>query len=260
MLDINNLCIAYNKNPVVSDFCLHIDKGEIISIVGESGSGKTTVIRSITGLLPSNGIITKGTIIFNNEILNSCSEQELRKIRGNDIAMIFQDSGAMLNPTRKIGTQFIEYIRTHKKVSKKEAYNKTCNIINKMNLKDADRILKSYPHEISGGQCQRIGIAIAMTFNPKLILADEPTSALDVTTQIQIVNQMLDMRESEKTSIIIVTHNISVALYISDKIIVMKDGKISDIGNRDYILNKSNNSYVKSLLNSVPSIKSTGGF
>ena len=253
MLDINNITVQYgNNNPVIVDLSLHMKQGEIVSIVGESGSGKSTVIRSVMGLLPAGGKITKGDIIFNGHSLLSYSRDEWNKIRGTQVSMIFQDCGAMINPIRKIGKQFIEYIRIHEKISKEEASKKAINMLAQMMLPNPENIMNSYPFQLSGGMRQRIGIAMAMTFNPKLLIADEPTSALDVTTQSQIIRNMLELREKFNTGIIMVTHNLAVAAYISDKIIVMKDGKIVEQGSRDDILNHPKDEYTKKLLNSVP--------
>lgn len=253
MLDINNITVQYgNNNPVIVDLSLHMKQGEIVSIVGESGSGKSTVIRSVMGLLPAGGKITKGDIIFNGHSLLSYSRDEWNKIRGTQVSMIFQDCGAMINPIRKIGKQFIEYIRIHEKISKEEASKKAINMLEQMMLPNPENIMNSYPFQLSGGMRQRIGIAMAMTFNPKLLIADEPTSALDVTTQSQIIRNMLELREKFNTGIIMVTHNLAVAAYISDKIIVMKDGKIVEQGSRDDILNHPKDEYTKKLLNSVP--------
>lgn len=253
MLDINNITVQYgNNNPVIVDLSLHMKQGEIVSIVGESGSGKSTVIRSVMGLLPAGGKITNGDIIFNGHSLLSYSRDEWNKIRGTQISMIFQDCGAMINPIRKIGKQFIEYIRIHEKISKEEASKKAINMLEQMMLPNPENIMNSYPFQLSGGMRQRIGIAMAMTFNPKLLIADEPTSALDVTTQSQIIRNMLELREKFNTGIIMVTHNLAVAAYISDKIIVMKDGKIVEQGSRDDILNHPKDEYTKKLLNSVP--------
>ena len=160
----------------------------------------------------------------------------------------------MLNPTRKIGAMFVEYICTHEKVSKADAWKKGVEMLERMRLPDGNNIMKSYPFQLSGGMRQRVGIAMAMTFRPKLLLADEPTSALDVTTQAQIVRQMMELRDEYKTSIIVVTHNLGVAAYMADYIVVMKDGLIVDQGDREYILHHSDNEYTNILLDAVPSL------
>ena len=228
MLELKNVTVSYGERPVVRDFSMTLKKGEIISLVGESGSGKTTVIRAILGLLPGGGKVTDGDILFEEKSLLQNTNEQWRKLRGTDISMIFQDSGAMMNPIRKIGSVFTEYIRTHEKVSKKDAWEKGVEMLAHMRLPDGNHIMNSYPFQLSGGMRQRVGIAMAMTFRPKLLLADEPTSALDVTTQAQIVRQMMELREEYGTSIIIVTHNLGVAAYMGDKVIVMQHGKIMD--------------------------------
>ena len=249
MLNINNITVQYGNNkPILENLSLEMKQGEIVSIVGESGSGKTTVIRSVMGLLPAGGKVTKGDIVFNGQSLLSYSREQWNKIRGTQLSMIFQDCGAMINPIRKIGKQFVEYIRMHEDISKEEASKKALNMLEQMMLPNP-----SYPFQLSGGMRQRVGIAMAMTFNPKLLIADEPTSALDVTTQSQIIRNMLELREKFNTGIIMVTHNLAVAAYISDKIIVMKDGKIVEQGSRDDILNNPKDDYTKSLLDAVPS-------
>lgn len=254
MLEIKNATISYRNIPTVQNFSLSMKPGQIISLVGESGSGKTTVIRAVLGLLPGGGKVTAGDITFEGTSLLSYSSEQWCKIRGADISMIFQDSGAMMNPTRKIGDVFIEYIRTHEKISKKNAWDKGIQMLERMRLPSGDNIMHSYPFQLSGGMRQRVGIAMAMTYQPKLLLADEPTSALDVTTQAQIVRQMLKLRDTYGTGIIVVTHNLGVAAYMSDYIVVMRNGRMEDQGDRNYILYESDNAYTKTLLDAVPSL------
>ena len=168
--------------------------------------------------------------------------------------MIFQDSGAMMNPTRKIGTVFAEYLQTHEKLTKKEAWKKGTQMLARMRLPSPENIMRSYPFQLSGGMQQRVGIAMAMSYEPKLLLADEPTSALDVTTQAQIVGEMARLRRDYGTAILLVTHNLGVAAYLSDRILVMRQGRIEEAGNRDTILQSSTNAYTRSLLESVPTL------
>ena len=255
MLEIKDLTIQYgDKDPVVENFSLSLKKGEIITIVGESGSGKSTVLSSILGLLPNGGKIISGDIIYNGESMLNKSLNQWRELRGTEITMISQDSGGTLNPIRKIGKQFVEYIQTHCKMSTKEAEEKSKDMFSKVNLPDPEIIMKSYPHQLSGGMKQRVGIAMALTFHPKIILADEPTSALDVITQAQIVKEIMDLRKKFDTSIIMVTHNLGVAAYISDKIIVMQNGKIVDAGNKNEVIENPKSEYTKKLLEAVPEI------
>ena len=227
MLEIKDLSVQYGKQaPTIEHFNLSMKKGEIISVVGESGSGKTTVIRAVLGALAGGGRVSTGDIQFHGHSLLSNTKDEWRNLRGTRISMIFQDCGGTLNPIRKIGSQYVEYICTHTDISKAEAWKKGCSMLQKMRLPDAENIMKSYPHQLSGGMRQRVGIAMAMTFNPELLLADEPTSALDVTTQAQIVRQMMELRDDFGTGIIIVTHNIGVAAYMADQLVVMQNGKL----------------------------------
>lgn len=253
MLKIDNITVQYGNNkPTIEDFSLEISSGEIVAIVGESGSGKTTVIRSVLGLLPGQGKVTKGDIVFEGDSLLKYTDKQWNQCRGTKMSMIFQDCGAMINPNRRIGSQFVEYIRVHEDMPKDKAKEKAIGMLNRMRLPQAKDIMRKYPFQLSGGQRQRVGIAMAMTFQPKLLIADEPTSALDVTTQSQIVKEMMELRDKYDTSIMIVTHNLAVAVYMADKIIVMKDGEIVDRGTRDEILNNPTSDYTKRLLASVP--------
>ena len=252
MLKIQDITVEYDDVPTLENFSLEMKPGEIVSLVGESGSGKTTAIRAVLGLLPGNGAVTKGDILFNGSSLLDMSEKQLDSIRGTDIAMIFQDSGAMINPIRRIGSQFEEYIRFHTKMSRQQAEVRAEEMLELMCLPNVKRIMRSYPFQLSGGQRQRVGIAMAMCFQPRLLLADEPTSALDVTTQAQIVRQMLQMNKLYNTGIILVTHNLGVAAYMSDKIIVMKDGHIVEQGNRQEVLHHSRSEYTKKLIEAIP--------
>ncbi|MBR5338010.1 MAG: ABC transporter ATP-binding protein [Lachnospiraceae bacterium] len=254
LLELKHVDISYGKMLIVKDCNLTLDEGEICSIVGESGSGKTTVIRAVLGLLSGQGQVTAGDIFYDGQNLLRFDRKHWRDLRGHDISMIFQDSGAMMNQTRRIGHTYVEYIRTHEKITKKDAWEKGKMMLERMRLPDSERVMRSYPFQLSGGMRQRVGIAMGMTYQPKLLLADEPTSALDVTTQAQIVRQMMELRDEYGTSIIIVTHNIGVAAYMGDKIVVMKDGEIVEQGDRDQILNKSTNPYTTMLMDAVPSL------
>ena len=256
MLELQDVSVTYGKNaaPTVEGISLRMEPGQIISLVGESGSGKSTVIRAILGCLPGDGRVSGGEIRFEGRALTGLSPEEWRSLRGSEISMIFQDSGAMLNPIRRIGSQYVEYIRTHEKCSKKEARDRGVEMLERMRLPNGEHIMDSYPFQLSGGMRQRVGIAMAMTFQPKLLLGDEPTSALDVTTQAQIVRQMMELRDRYGTGIIIVTHNLGVAAYMSDRILVMKAGRVVEAGDRDQILNHPETEYTRSLLEAVPTL------
>lgn len=253
MLELKNVTISYGDRPAVKNFSMTLKKGEIVSLVGESGSGKTTVIRAVLGLLPGGGRVTGGDILFEGNSLLKNTNEQWRRLRGMDISMIFQDSGAMLNPIRTIGSQFCEYIRTHSSLSKKEAGALSQEMLERMGLSDPESILGAYPFQLSGGQRQRVGIAMAMVFQPKLLLADEPTSALDVTTQAQIVRQMLELRDTYGTAILLVTHNLAVAAYMASRILVMRNGSTVEQGDRESLL-RSQEPYTRQLLQAVPDL------
>ena len=256
LLEIKNLNINYkNSIKAVKNVSLTLEDNQIISIVGESGSGKSTLIRAILKLLPMSGEIESGNIFFLEKDILNLNKNELNKLRGKDIGMIFQDPNSTMDPIKTIEKQFIEYILEHNNISKKEAIDLAKKYLLKLNLIDVERVLKSYPFELSGGMKQRVSIAMAMAQNPKLLLADEPTSALDVTIQAQVINELKKIREDFKTSIILVTHNMGVAAYISDKIAVMRNGEIVEFGERDQIIKNPQHDYTKSLLNAIINLK-----
>lgn len=253
ILGIRNLTIRYGQaDPAVEDFSLSLTPGRVLAIVGESGSGKTTVARAALGLLARGGRVTSGDIRFNGRSLVGLAESRWRALRGTEISMIFQDAGAVLNPIRTIGSQYVEYIRAHQAASAREARRTAQQMLELMCLADADSVMKSYPFQLSGGMRQRVGIAMAMTFRPKLLVADEPTSALDVTTQAEIVRQIMELRNRFGTSVILVTHHLAMAAYMADHVIVMKAGRIVDEGCRNYILRESRQPYTRELLEAVP--------
>ena len=254
LLEISNLSIAYANQTIVQNINVSLNEGEVTAIVGESGSGKTTVIRAILGCLPHEGRITGGDIFFEGSNLLANTKEDWRRLCGRKAAMIFQDSGSMLNPIKRIGSQFVEYICEHSSVTKNEAVKEAEEMLKKMHLPHTENLMKSYPFELSGGMRQRIGIAMAMFFKPRLLLADEPTSALDVTTQAQVVAEMLEICRKDQTAIILVTHNIGVAAYMSEKLIVMRSGSIVEAGKTAEIITSPQSPYTKELLEAVPKI------
>ena len=252
LLEVKDLNISYGDKLTVSGVNLELNTGEIMSIVGESGSGKTTVIRAVMGCLPGRGHVTGGSIIFEGRDMLKNTPEEWRQLCGREMSMIFQDSGNMINPIRRIGEQFVDYIRTHApEKTKAEAEDMAKDMLNKVRLPNPESIMQSYPFELSGGMRQRVGIAMAMVFRPKLLLADEPTSALDVTTQAQIIRQIVDIRNEFGVAVILVTHNLGVASYVSNKLVVMKNGRVVESGKREVISNPQD-AYTKELLASVP--------
>ncbi len=255
LLEVKDLGIAYGNNePIVRHVSFDLDAGQVLAIVGESGSGKTTVIRSIQHVLPGGGHIAEGQVIFDGEDTQKQTPEKHRSLAGKDISMIFQDSGAMMNPIRPIGTQYREFLAVHGLTDEEKAHERMISMLTMVRLPDPEQILKSYTYELSGGMRQRVGIAMAMSFRPKLILADEPTSALDVTTQATIVKEMMEVRKTFNTAIIIVTHNMGVAAYMADNILVMKDGTVVEYGKAEDVLHHPKTDYVKMLIAAVPTL------
>lgn len=255
LVEVNNLSIAYGEAaPSVTDVTFSLEEGEILVIVGESGSGKTTVIRALIGLLSVGGHVVGGQAHYRGQDIAHWSEEEWRKYRGTDISMIFQDSGSAMDPIQTIGKQFIAHIRRHSDLDKAAAETKAVELMKMVSLPADTDFLKRYSFELSGGQRQRLGIAMAMAFTPHLLLADEPTSALDVTTQAQIVDELMRLCQKSRTGIIMVTHNIGVAAHMADKIMVMQQGKVVDYGSRDDVLFKEHSAYTRQLLEAVPTL------
>ena len=254
ILTVENLNIAYQGVPAVMDVNFTLERGKVLTIVGESGSGKTTVIRALMGLLPVGGEVIEGTMIFNGQDLRTLSKSQWRSIRGKDMAMIFQDSGSALDPIVRIGKQFRELFKSHIEITNDECDRRAIELLESVSLPNGADILRRYPHELSGGQRQRVGIAMALAMDPALLIGDEPTSALDVTTQSQVVMQMLELAKEHNSSIVMVTHNLGVAAYMSDYIIVMKKGRVVDAGTTQDILENPSNEYTKQLKDAVPTL------
>ncbi|WP_455502694.1 ABC transporter ATP-binding protein [Blautia sp.] len=256
ILNIENCTINYQgQKAAVKDVSLSVGEKEIVSIVGESGSGKTTLIRAILGILPPGGTVAAGKIQFQGKNLLKLDERSLQKIRGTEIAMIFQDVGASMDPIRIVDSQYRESILVHRKMPKEKCRSLETEMLKKMHLTDPERVLGSYPFELSGGMKQRVGIAMSMTAQPKLLLADEPTSALDVTIQAEVVREMKKLREQYQAAIILVTHNMGVASYISDKIGVMCRGELVEFGKRDDVIFHPQHEYTRNLLAAVPRLE-----
>lgn len=259
MLEVKKLRTSFFTNegvvPVVDDISFSVYKGEVIGIVGESGCGKSVTSLSVMGLLPHPvGKITGGDIYLNGENLVELSEKQMRKIRGNDIAMIFQEPMTSLNPLFTIGNQLMEAILLHQKMTKKEAFRKSVEMLKLVGLSRAEAIMKEYPYQLSGGMRQRVMIAMALCCSPRLLIADEPTTALDVTIQAQILDLMKSLNQQLGTSILLITHDLGVVAETCQKVIVMYAGKVVEEGDVYTIFQNPKHPYTMGLLKSVPDI------
>ena len=231
-----------------------MNEGEVLGIVGESGSGKSVTAYSIMGLTAYPGKLIGGTIYFNGHQIEKMSEKEMRKIRGNEVSIIFQDPMTSLNPVYTIGNQITEVIRLHTGKSKKEAYDHAKELLELVGINEPTKRLKQYPHELSGGMRQRVMIAIALACEPKLLIADEPTTALDVTIQAQILELMQELRQKLGMSIIMITHDLGVVASMCERIAVMYAGHIVEYGTADEIFYEPKHEYTKGLINSIPKL------
>ena len=234
---------------------LDIMPGEFLGVIGHTGSGKSTLLKAAMGLLGSSGMVTRGDIWFEGKSLPDVPPKEMRRICGEKIDMIFQDCGASLSPTRTIGEQIIESMAAHRKVDVAEAKRAALELFEKLHFQDGERIWDSYPFELSGGMNQRAGIAIAMLMNPAVLLADEPTSALDMAVQRQVVEEMLHVRETFGTAIIIVTHDIGVVSAMADSIVVLSNGRVMEYAAAKDVLENPQNDYTVKLLSAVPRLR-----
>lgn len=236
----------------LNDVSIHLKDGEVLGIVGESGSGKSVTAYSLMGLTAFPGKLVGGTIDFNGHRINDLSEKEFRKIRGNEVSIIFQDPMTSLNPVYTIGNQIMEVILLHTDKNKEQARARAKELLELVGINEPEKRLKQYPHELSGGMRQRVMIAIALACEPKLLIADEPTTALDVTIQAQILELMMELKEKLGMAIIMITHDLGVVASMCDKIAVMYAGRIVEYGTTDDIFYNPKHEYTKGLLKSIP--------
>ena len=252
LLRIDHLTAGYGGDSVIEDISIRLHTGEVLGIVGESGSGKSTLLRAITQIRGLSTEIHAGTVSFGTKNLAVLSEGERRRLRGEEIAMVFQYAGASLNPARRIGTQLVETMRAHTDLSREEIYARATEVFGGMGFADAHRILSAYPFELSGGMAQRAAIALAVILRPQLLLADEPTSALDATIQLQVLDELRALKERTGTAILLITHNIGVVRHIADRVAVMCKGKIVEQGSVTEVLENPQHPYTRELLAAVP--------
>ncbi len=256
ILEIKNLDLFFKGEEkdfqALYDINLKFEAGKIHSIVGESGCGKTMTAMSVIKLLPKSAYIKNGEIIFNGENLLNYQESQMRDLRGNKIALIPQDPMTSLNPLYTVGNQLIESIKTHSKVSNRQALRKAREVMDLVKIADADKKLNFYPHEFSGGMRQRIIIAMALACNAELIIADEPTTALDVTIQKQIMDLILDIKNEMGTTILLISHDLALVSNYTDTVTVMYSGHVVEQANANEFFKNPKHPYSIALLNSLP--------
>ncbi len=260
LLKIEDLELSFKMyeglSYVLKKINLELSKGEKVALVGESGSGKSVTTKLILGLLNQKNVTKKGKIIFNEQNILNLSQKEFKKIRGNNISIIFQDPIAALNPVFKIKDQFYEVNLNNRPMSKKESFLIACKALEKVSIRDPERVLESYPFQLSGGLAQRVVITMAMINKPELLLADEPSTALDVTIQNQALDLMHDLTQETNTAVLLITHNMGVVRKFAEKVYVIFRGVIVEEGTKDQVFKNPGHPYTKALLSSIPKLTS----
>jgi oligopeptide/dipeptide ABC transporter ATP-binding protein len=263
LLEVQGLEVSFETShglvKAVKDVSFNIKKGEILALVGESGSGKSVTALSLTKLHKKNVQYGENSaILFNGKNLIHCNDDEIRKFRGKDISMIFQDPMSSLNPVHKVGKQIMEMLLLTRTKSKKEAERLALDLLIKVGIPDPNKRMNDYPYQLSGGMRQRIMIAIALASNPKLLIADEPTTALDVTIQAQILALLKKLQKETGTSILLITHDLGVVAEMADRVIVMYNGEIVEVSDVDSLYRDPYHPYSKGLIQSVPHLEKDG--
>ncbi len=251
-LEIRDLHLAFGPTEVLRGVSIHVEPGETLGVVGESGCGKSMTGLAAMGLLPPGGKITSGAVILENQNITQLPESALRKLRGGDIAMVFQDPFTSLNPMMRVGDQIAEAIVLHRNESWKSARELAIQSLEQVKVPSPKSTAQKFPHQLSGGQRQRVMVAMAFACHPKVLIADEPTTALDVTLQAQILQLLKELQQSEGTAVILISHDIGVIGSVSDRIAVFYAGKVVEIGPSESVLKNPQHPYTKGLLASLP--------
>ena len=259
LLEYSHVDISYNGVAVVHDVSFSVMPGEIVCIVGESGSGKSTLIKAAMGQLGANGCVTRGDIWYGGSSIPDMPARNLRLLCGSDFAFVFQDCLAALAPIRRIGDQIYESMLAHRSINRSECDKLAMDMFSSLGLDDPERVLASYPFNLSGGMGQRVGIAIALLSEPRILFADEPTSALDVIVQAQVIELLGEINEKLGTTILLVTHNMGVVRAIADHVLVLKDGEMVEFGSVDRVLDNPTEAYTRDLLAAAPKLERLEG-
>ncbi|RJO64058.1 MAG: ABC transporter ATP-binding protein [Candidatus Omnitrophota bacterium] len=258
MLKISNLHVHFDLDgTIVKALCgvtLGVNLKETLVVAGESGSGKTVTALAVTRLLPAAARVTSGEIYFNGKNLLLLEEDALRKVRGKEIAYIFQEPGSFLNPVYMVGDQIMESFLLHQGLPRVEAFAETLRLLELVKIKDSRRVFFNYPHQLSGGMNQRVGIAMSLACRPKLLIADEPTTALDVTTETQILDLLCELKSSFGFSLLFITHNLSIARRIADRICVMYKGQVVEEADAERIFCSPQHFHTKELIHAYQTI------
>jgi peptide/nickel transport system ATP-binding protein len=249
---LSAISLRDGDKPVLRQVSLAVDRGEVHGLVGESGAGKSTIAKAVLGIIPSQIRVTGGAIGFEGRNLRSLSRNELRAVLGRDIALVPQDPSTALNPSRRIDAQMTDGLRLKRGLSAKEARNRSAALLEEVQIRDPDRVLASYPHQLSGGMRQRVLIAAAFGLEPKLVIADEPTTALDVTVQKQILRLIRSLQERHGTSVLFVSHDLGVVAQICDRLTVLYMGKVMEQGVTAEVLAAPRHPYTRALLAANP--------
>ncbi|MDR2301939.1 MAG: ABC transporter ATP-binding protein [Deltaproteobacteria bacterium] len=255
LLKITDLKVGTRGLEIVKGLTLSMRKGEILGLAGESGCGKSTLIKSVIRLLAPGLAITSGSITFDGIDLLGLSSENARKLRGRRLTLVSQNAVEALNDTRTIGSHFLETMKSHVKIEKKKALREAADLMASLDLSDPERILASYPFELSGGMNQRVLIALAMVMRPELMLADEPTSALDAAVQAQAVSEMIKLREKYGAAILIVTHNLGVLAHMAETVGVMYSGLLVEYGQNQAVMGRPAHPYTQALIAAVPDLQ-----
>ena len=263
ILEVKNLTVHIKTHKgvvqAVRGVDFYLNEQETLAVVGESGSGKSITMKGVMGILPKNGKVVEGSVMFQGNDLTKYSERQMQQVRGSEIAMIFQDPMTSLNPTMQIGHQIAECYRFHQKIGRKEALEKAAEMLALVGISDPEAALRRYPHEFSGGMRQRVMIASALACQPGLLIADEPTTALDVTIQAQILDLIRQMKERSGTTVLLITHDMGVVAGLAQRIVILYAGCVMETGTTDEIFYQPAHPYTRGLQKASPRLDEMGG-